>query len=343
MAVILASYSVGEAQDTPATVRPAKLIELTAGSDVRTVSFPAIIEASVSSQLTFQVGGLILELAVREGQLVEQGSTIARLDQRNFRNELATAEAQYDNANAEFQRAERLIAENAIARNIFDQRKSQRVVALAALDRARKALDDTVLEAPFSGVVASVHTEQFQNVQPLEPIITLQSTDVANAAVQVPASLIATSRRFETLETVVMLDVAPEVRIPAVFQSSTTQADVDTQTFLVQFVFTPPDDLIVLPGMTGIVESRSKPLTTDGNGSTARIRIPLSTILSDGVARYVWVIDKQTMTASRREVVLGAGVGETLLVLEGLEAGEVIVGAGASYLHEGMTIRPFVP
>ena len=46
------------------------------------------------------------------------------------------------------------------------------------------------------------------------------------------------------------------------------------------------------------------------------------------------------MTVSRREVTVAPGVGESLAVLDGLEEGEVIVGAGASYLHEGMQIRP---
>jgi len=50
----------------------------------------------------------------------------------------------------------------------------------------------------------------------------------------------------------------------------------------------------------------------------------------------VWVVDPDSMTVSKREVVLGDGAGETLPVERGLAAGEIIVAAGVSYLHEGM-------
>ena len=320
-------------------VRPAKLIKVEASRSVRTVKYPAIIEATSSAEVTFQVGGLLKELPVRAGQRVEKSALIARLDQRNLRNELATAEAQFDKAESAFLRTERLLAENATSRRVFEQAQSERDVARATLDTARKRLEDTTLRSPFSGVIAAVHVEQFQNVAAQEPIVTLQTTGTAEAVFQVPARLVATSGQFETEETVVVLDAAPDVRIPAVFQSAATEADPETQTFLVKFAFTPPANLVVLPGMTGMVESRLR-FTRDG-GLAELPGVPTSAVLSDGEARYVWVVDKDTMTVSRREVTVAPGVGESLAVLDGLEEGEVIVGAGASYLHEGMQIRPY--
>lgn len=59
---------------------------------------------------------------------------ITRIDQRTFRNELATAAAQHTNVETEFQRAGRLIAEISIARNIFDQRWTLRVPQGASFD-----------------------------------------------------------------------------------------------------------------------------------------------------------------------------------------------------------------
>ena len=123
------------------------------------------------------------------------------------------------------------------------------------------------------------------------------------------------------------------------FQSVTTRADPETQTFLVKYAFTPPADLVVLPGMTGMVESRVR-FVRDG-GLADLPEVPTSAVLSDGEARYVWVVYKNTMMVSRREVTLAPGVGKSLAVLDGLVEGELIVGAGASYLHEGMQIRPY--
>ncbi len=337
--VVVIGCSGNEPDQERKVVRPAKLHEVEASRSVRTVKYPAIIEATSSAEVTFQVGGLLKELLVREGKRVAEGAVIARLDQRNLRNEVATAESQFQKADSAFTRTERLLAENATSRRVFEQAQSERDVAQAALDTARKSLEDATLRSPFSGVIAAVHVEQFQNVAAQEPIVTLQTTGTAEAVFQVPARLVATSGQFETEETVVVLDAASDVRIPAVFQSAATEADPETQTFLVKFAFTPPADLIVLPGMTGMVESR---LRFDRDGALAELPgVPTSAVLSDGEARYVWVVDRDTMTVSRREVTVAPGVGESLAVLDGLAEGEVIVGAGASYLHEGMQIRPY--
>ena len=331
--------SGAESDEERAIVRPAKLIEVEASSPVRTVRWPAVIEASSSAEVTFQVGGLLQELPVSSGQTVEEGAVIARLELRDFRNEVATAQAQFDRAESEFQRAERLLAENATSRRAYEQARSDRDIARASLDTARKRLEDATLRSPFSGLIAAVHVDQFQNVAANEPVVTLQTTGTAEAAFQVPASVVATSGQFETEETVVLLDAVPGVRVPAVFQSVTTQADPETQTFGVKYAFTPPEDLVILPGMTGMVESRYR-FIRDG-GLADLPGVPTSAVLSDGETQYVWVVDTNTMTVSRREITIAPGVGESLAVLDGLVEGEVIVGAGAAYLHEGMQISPY--
>ena len=136
-----------------------------------------------------------------------------------------------------------------------------------------------------------------------------------------------------------VLDAVPAKPVPATFHSIVTRADPVAQTFEVRFAFTPPPDLRILPGMTGTVRSK---LVITGNGG-AQIAVPIEAILSEADARYVWVVDADTMTVSKRAVMLGDGVGETLPVLDGLAVGETIVAAGVSYLHEGMRIRRYEP
>ena len=63
--------------------------------------------------------------------------------------------------------------------------------------------------------------------------------------------------------------------------------------------------------------------------------------ISDGEARFVWIVDQDSMTVSKREVTVSDGIGETAIVTEGLEMGETIATAGASYLAEGMQVRPW--
>jgi len=332
-----------QTEEAPAEpqVRPAKLLEIAASENVRVRTFPAIVEASSSVTLTFQVGGLIEDVAVNDGDEVEAGDVIARLDQRDFRNNLATAQAQYDSAQSDFARAARLLEQDAIARSVYEQRLAQRDVARASLDSAQKALDDTLLRSPFDGVVAEVFAVDFQNIGAQQPVATLQTSGDAEAVVQVPATLVANSGRIEPIETVLILDAAPNRRLPATLYAAATQADTQTQTFEARFAFSPPADLRVLPGMTGQIEARL--ILASEDGATDRVTVPLSAVIYRGAETFVWLVDPDTMTVSPRTVELEQGIGETLRVIAGLEPGDVIVGAGAAFLHEGMQVRRYEP
>ena len=197
------------------------------------------------------------------------------------------------------------------------------------------------MKAPFTGVIAKVHVENFQNVQAQEKIVTLISTDDLEATINLPSSVVITSQTAEDRVTFVVFDAAPSVRIPAEFKEAALEADAASQTYEVTFRFEPPDDLVVLPGMnaTLIVESTETAGGTEASGTG--VEIPLTAVLHDGDQTYVWVIDPDAMTASRRQVTLQDGVGETVRVTGGLEAGETIAGAGANYLAEGMKVRPW--
>jgi RND family efflux transporter MFP subunit len=318
-------------------IRPAKLIEVTASSNIKHFNFPAVVEALSSKELTFQVSGQIEKLNVREGGEVKQGDVLATLVQRDFKNQLQTAQTQYDAAKLDFERAERLIVENAIAQKVYDQRLTQLNVTTAQLDTANKAMEDTILLSPFDGVVAVKHAKELDTVSPSQAIFTIQTEGAAEALVKIPASLVTHSKQIEPIETHVVLDSATQYEMEAIMVAVSTLADERSQTFDVWFGFTPPENLTILPGMTGVVRSSLR-LTSDVK-NVGQIAIPLSAVLSDSNGQYVWKVDIQTMTVARQNIQVGAGVGATLAIDSGLDAGDTIVGAGASYLNEGMKIR----
>lgn len=324
----------------PDPVRPVKLIEVKATSDIRQVKLPAVIEASNSTVLAFQVGGKLEQLEVTEGQDVSTGTVIGRLNPRDFQNSVKQAQAQYTSANTEYQRARRLLEQNAIARSVVDQRRAARDIARASLDSAQKALEDSVLKTPFEGRIATVAVEQFESVGPQQPIVTLQTVGAAEAVVEIPSTLVANRERLTPIESYVTLDAVGDIRIPAEFLSLSPLANAATQTFAAKFKFLPPEGVNILPGMTGSLNGTLRIAAEDGT-STTQLAIPLSSILSEGADTFVWVVDTEAMTVSKRAVTLTEGVGESLFVESGLKAGETIAGAGASYLVEGKQVRAY--
>ncbi len=339
------STSCGNEQVREPAVRPVKLITLSGASHLQVTRYPAMLDAAQSSDLSFQVGGLIADLAVSESQEVQKGDVIARLDQRDFQSQVTSARVQFENAEEEYQRAVRLSQEDAIARSVLDQRKSQRDVARTQLDTAEKALEDTVIRAPFTGLIAETPVSARDIVSAGQIVATLIGTEnlagagIAEATINVPAAVIARAQEVESRRAFVILDVAPDNRIEATFERASLLADSATQTYSVTFTFDPPNDLVILPGMQATLELSESRGTTDSQ--SLRISVPLSAILSDGTARYVWIVNQDSMTVSKREVTVADGIGESALVTEGLAPGETIATAGASFLAEGMQVRPW--
>lgn len=334
------SCSTDDAEQTrEPPARPVKLLTLSAASDLQTSRYPAVVSAGRFGELSFQVGGLIEEVAVVEAQEVNEGDLIARLDQRDFQSNVASARSQFRNAEDEYQRAVRLVQEDAMARSVLEQRQAQRDVARAQLDTAEKALEDSVLRAPFSGVVAQVPIRERETVAAGQPIAALIDVGSLEVTVDLPARVITESQEVEDRGSVVILEAAPDTRIVATFKEANLLADTASQTYGVTFSFEPPEDRVVLPGMNAIVELSSARRSDASAGS--RKSVPVSAIASDGTSTYVWVVDQESMTVSRRDVTVADGIGEYAIVTEGLAPGDTIATAGASFLAEGMQVRPW--
>lgn len=334
--VMLMACSSEPAEEKAAAVRPVKLLTISYGGDESIVSYPAVIDASQSSDLSFQVDGKIAELNVKEAQLVSKGDIIAKLNAEDFDSKLASAKAQYEVADEEFLRAERLLKEDAIARNVVEQRKSARDVALAAYDSAQKALNDTVIVAPFSGAIAQIPVEAMQRVKAGELVVQLINFSAMDAKFNLPARFISKGKDPEDRNGYVILDALPDRRFAAEFKEARLIADATSQTYAITLTFVPPVDELILPGMSATVEISTANKSSSQN---SKINVPLNAFVSEADERIVWVVDNDTMAVSRRVVEVGEGIGETLLVTSGLSSGEVIVIAGADYLSAGMIVR----
>lgn len=335
---MLGGCSEPEQEQQAEVIRPAKLIQITAADNVKEFRFPAVVEALSSKNLVFQQSGQIISLKVREGDNVEQGQVIAELDKRIYQNQLDAAQTQYDTSKIEFERAERLIKADAIAKSIYDQRETAFNVSSTALDNAKKALEDTTLIAPFTGLIANTHVEELDAVTPATPIVTIQTDGPAEAKVKIPASLVSQMKRVAPVETFVILDSKGAQPLPGKMVGAIGLADERSQTFEVNFSFTPSENMTVLPGMTGVVVS--KIMFNDEANLIGKILIPMGAVVSDADGQFVWLVDTSTYKVTRRNISVGGIEGDTITVEGGIQAGDVIVGAGGAYLQDGMKIRP---
>ena len=325
------------AQTTASKPRPVKMHTVSAGSTTQSINLPAVIEAIDQSQLSFQVNGVLTKLELSKGAAVKKGEVLATLDQREFRNALNRAKADYDLAKSNYQRAQTLAGQNAIAQAEIDERRANFDNSKARLDSARKNLDDSVLRAPYDAVVADFHVESFETIKPDTLIVTLQTQGLNYAVAQVPASVVIRANQITAVSTFIRLDAAPDTPLEAKMEDYASLSDPVTQTFEARFSFANEAELNILPGMTATLEGQyTLKSSLENNG----IDIPISAVLSNTDKTFVWVV-KENNTVSRREVKIAVDTKGRPLVTAGLEQGEVIIAAGGHYLTEGEEVREY--
>ncbi len=144
-----------EAPEPVEVVRPVKIMEIGGLETGRDQEYPGILRAADSAEVSFEVPGRIIRLEALEGTEVTEGQVIGALDDANFRAELDIAEANLRKARSDLARSEAVYAEDAGAITLerIDGDRRAVEVADARVVQAQKAVDDTILRAPFDGVV----------------------------------------------------------------------------------------------------------------------------------------------------------------------------------------------
>jgi len=161
-------------------------------------------EAHRKSTLTPKVSSAVTRVHVREGDLVKQGQPLVTLDTRDFILRMQQAEAardgakvQLDAAKLDWNRVKALLAEKAVPQSQFDgidARYKGAVAGLAAAETAvamaQKALHDSVVRAPFDGLIVKrmVNEGEYASVMPATALVTIEELNPIDLRIQVPAT-----------------------------------------------------------------------------------------------------------------------------------------------------------
>jgi RND family efflux transporter MFP subunit len=340
---LLAAAGCGEEPaPEPEVARPVKMLDIVIRGAAQTQEYPGTVKAAQTAEMAFEVPGRITEFLFKEGQHVEAGQVLARLDARDYQAQLDSAKAQYENARQNYERAEKLFREGALAAIERDRRKTVADSAEARMREAQKAVEDTELVAPFTGVLARKRVEDYANVQAKQVVLVLTDDSYLEVKLDVPERDLAGTRERRSMEEItqrlepqVVVTSLPDRPFPARVTELATTANPETRTFEATVAFSPPPGVQVLPGMTAKVVIHV-PEDAGGGG----LRIPASATFADPQGQpCVWVVDPKAMTVSRRVVELGQVFGSDVVVRSGLANGDIVAVSGVAQLREGMTVR----
>jgi RND family efflux transporter MFP subunit len=322
--------------------------------------------ATVAAKVT----GKVVEVMLEEGQKVSAGQVIARLDDSNARAALAETTAQlqqaqanltaaqtaYDDAKPIYERNEKQKNAAVISAQDFDQARAQfnashnnLLVAQTAVDAARaevgvaqRNIDDTVIRAPFDGVVTEKAAQPGEMVSPISAgggftrtgIGTIVDMDSLEVEVDVSENFI--NRVTPAQPVTIKLNAYPDWQIPGAVIAAIPTADRSKATVKVRIAIKEKDPRII-PEMGARVSFLSETPAQSGVSPAKGVIVPPEAIATSGEASISYVVHGTTV--ERRAVRLGGKSEAGQLVVAGLDAGAIVVVGDLSKLHDGTTVR----
>ncbi len=348
--IAFTACSKQEEQVEEALPRPVKAYVIGGDEAAETRRLPARVYASQRAEISFRVGGVIIKLPVKEGDMVEKGQLLAQLDQKDYQTTVNDRQAKFDEAKSNFDRGKELVKDGFISKMDFDRLESNYRTAKANLEQAELDLSYTSLTAPFDGQVAKRYVQNNEEVRRKQEVFALQNTGQLDIKFDVPERLLLSLQDVDEREqrppeerpTVAYARFTSDgERYPLVYKEVSTRADQQTRTFEATFSLDTPSGITVLPGMTAEVDLD---LVALYGARDFEILIPNTAVFADPTGadrKLVWVVNLDNMKVASREVETGALVDNRIRIVSGLNAGESVVGAGVHHLEDGQDVRLF--
>ena len=357
----------GQAQ--AATVRTATVQESTGvGGAGAVLNATGYVTARRKATLAAKITGKLTEVNIEEGMHVKEGHVVARLEDTTSQAELAWSKARLEAARKAMAETEVRLAEARRTLTRTQGLKEQGIKSPADLDADQAEVDslearlklqgeevkvaegevalrirlweDSIVRAPFSGVVISKDAQVGEMVSPISAgggftrtgICTIVDMKSLEIEVDVNEAYIARVQPGQKVEAI--LDAYPDWRIPAHVITTIPSADRQKATVKVRIGFEQLDPRI-LPDMgvkVGFLE-----MVGDAKAATSRrLVIPRTAVRREGEQTIIYVVKQDRL--ERRAVRLGAPEGDNVVVLAGLNAGEQVVIEGPNNLSDGARV-----
>jgi membrane fusion protein, multidrug efflux system len=332
-----------------AAAKPETILELAASdiavAQVRELSeglpISGSLKAANSALVKARVPGELQGLTVREGDNVKAGQIIARVDSSEYQSRVTQAQRSADAAKAQVDIAQRsydnnkaLVNQGFISPTALETSaaslagaKSTFASAVAAVDVARKSLDDTVLKAPISGIISQRSAQPGERVgidaRVVEIIdisrLELEAAMAASDSVDVQVGQQATLR-FEGRTEIV----------PAVITRINPSAVAGSRSVLVY---------LSVAKTAGLRQG----LFAQGTLGTAKVQtlsVPLAAVRSDKPVPYVQVVKDGAIIHQSIELgAQGDAQGTTMVAVKNISAGTQVTLASAGFIREGSKIK----
>jgi len=301
------------------TLKPRRLVDA--------INLPAEVEAYEEIWVKSEVPGQVIDLRVKEGQIVERGQVLMKLDDRDFRARLARIEANYSLAKVNYDRIKALVTKNLAAPTKLDEIEAQLKELTAQRNEAELALSRTSITAPLSSLLNEIKAKKGDYVGIGDPVAQILEIDVVKVRVGVPESDVAAIFDLEQADVIIEALEKRRVKGEKIFLSR--QPRTLARLFDLELKVPNPGEQI-LPGMFARVELVK-------HVYNRALAVPLYAVITQGDKRFVF--SEKNGRAEKREVTLGTLIGWEVHVTSGLKAGEKLIAVGHRLLDDGQAVE----
>ncbi len=295
------------------------------------LSLVGTIAANEMVEIKAETEGIVQEINFNEGERVEKGHVLVKLDESKLGSALAETEASLRLSRANHARAKELFENKLISQQEYDQIESTLAVNEAAVELKRRLLRDARVTAPFAGIVGARQISPGQVITRASTLTWLVDLDVVKVEVNVPERYLRQLQIGQALEFAVAAFPGEKFRGEVYFISP--QINETTRTALIKARIANAEKKL----RGGMFASLDLTLQV----REAAIVIPEPAIMSNGDKFFVFVVDTNS-TAQFRGIHVGLRLAGQAEVTEGLKPGEKVVVEGTQKLRPGapVTLAP---
>ena len=319
--------------------------------DAKTASFQPRVaaigtfRAVLGIDVAPQVGGVVREIRFESGQDATKGQPLLDIDTAVEEADLNSNAAALKNAELALERQRLLVAGGNTAKANYDQALAVRDQAAAAVDKANSLIAQKKIIAPFSGRLGLRKIDNGQYVSPGTAIVTLQQLDPIFVDFPVPEQSLGLIKVGQSVE--VSVDAYPGKVFKGEVKSLDARVSADSRNILVRSQL-PNADRSLLPGMfanVGVIAGQAKDFVTLPRtavtyslyGDSVYVVKPAPP--APGEAQAATAPSDQSMIVERRFVRTGDVRDEDVAILEGVSAGEKVIGLGQIKLIPGARVK----
>lgn len=321
------SNDQGNGEAEQAVRIPVEVAAAQVGRISASYSSTATLEADGQAQVVPRIGGQIMELMVEEGDAVEAGDVLARIDGDRLRLELARAEAELSRLRQDFNRHQEMHERNLISTEAFERLKYEYEAQQAQVNLARLELSYADISAPIAGVVSERRIKVGNMVSTTEPVFVVTAMEPILATLHVPERELA--RLHPGQPAMLEVDAIPGEQFGGEIARISPVIDGSSGTFRVTVELRHHGGRL-RPGMFGrfhiVFDSREEV-----------VLVPVGAVMNEDGRRSVFVINGHE--AQRRSVQIGYRNNGDYEITDGLEPGERVVVTGQASLRSGAEVQ----